>query len=133
MVRLDGRAPYVQPRRIRFWLLRFRFSSERRRNRAVPRPAVTDKAAMLELTQDVYELTTRETAKQQTIVVTVRDREGWRSVAAALAMVGTWAANKPAIAVATALERSTDMICTHRGHPAKARLAIVQAVAWQKE
>ena len=81
---------------------------------------------MLQLIQDVDELAAREAAQQQPAVITIRDGQRRESIASALAMIGTGAANQPAIAVAAALERSSNMICTHRD-TAKARCATVAA------
>ena len=90
-----------------------------------------DQPAMFQLVEDVDEVTTREAAKQQPVVITIRDGQRRESITSTLAVVGAGAANQPAIAIAAALEGNSDLICTHRD-TAKARLAMVQAVAWQK-
>ena len=76
-----------------------------------------DQAAMLQFLEDIDKLAAGETAQQEPAVITSRDRQRWRSIAAALAVVGARAANQPTIAVATAIKRGADMICAHRGSP----------------
>lgn len=75
LVRLNSRAPYVQRCRVRLWLLRFRFRLETCRRGTVSHAAVTDKAAMFQLSQDIDELAASETAQQQAIIIAIRDRE----------------------------------------------------------
>ena len=55
------------------------------------RPA--DQPAMFQLVKDVYEVTTREAAQQQPVVIPIRDGQRWGSIASTLAVVGAWAGN----------------------------------------
>ena len=69
---------------------------------------------MFQLVKDVDEFAAREAAKQQPIVITIRDRQRGESITATLAVVRTGAANQPAIAVAAPLEGNSNLICAHR-------------------
>ena len=82
---------------------------------------------MFKFTQDVNEHAARETAEQQPVVVTISDRERGGHVPPSLTVARTRAANQPAITVAAPLERSTNLICTHRDTANASKCATVAA------
>jgi hypothetical protein len=90
-IRPDSGLPDGQGTNIRVGLDKARegWREPARRNRL--RPA--DQPAMLQLVKDVYEVTTREAAQQQPVVIPIRDGQRWGSIASTLAVVGAWAGN----------------------------------------